>query len=128
MRISVRHGVLGSVIALGMALGVDAAAAQDDAARDYTSCGHFETQAAAQEVLDAGLVDDPSVLDADGDGIACEFAFGGSEDGTTEGVRELPATGIGVAPAAGPGLVLFAALGALGLGGSGLLAHRPRHR
>jgi hypothetical protein len=65
---------------------------------DPTSCGHFETQEAAQVALDAGQVDDPSVLDADGDGIACEFAFGiegESQVSGTEAVVALPETGAG---------------------------------
>lgn len=46
-------------------------------ARDYVSCGHFETQADAQAALDAGTLDEIGMqsLDGDGDGIACEDAF-----------------------------------------------------
>lgn len=54
-----------------------AASASASAQRDYVSCGHFETQADAQAVLDAGNLDDTGVqsLDYDGDGVACEDAF-----------------------------------------------------
>lgn len=69
---------------------------------DHTSCGHFDTQASAQEVLDAGTLEDPSVLDADGDGIACERAFGFTE---TAQVTTLPATGVGTSDVAGTGIV-----------------------
>lgn len=85
------------------------AAAQDDGpppARDYVSCGHFETQADAQEVLDAGDLDANGVLslDADGDGIACENAFGSAGDDAVTApstsattVSALPTTGTGQA-------------------------------
>lgn len=43
---------------------------------DPVSCGHFETQADAQAYFDTYELDDPSVLDPDGDGYACEFRFG----------------------------------------------------
>ncbi len=57
--------------------------------RDYASCGHFASQAAAQQVLDSGTLPNPESLDWDGDGIACEDVFGAS------GVTTLPSTGAG---------------------------------
>ncbi|HEV2127406.1 MAG TPA: excalibur calcium-binding domain-containing protein, partial [Thermomicrobiales bacterium] len=51
---------------------------------DPVSCGHFETQADAQAYFDSTELDDPSVLDPDGDGIACEFRFGEVNGGTEE--------------------------------------------
>lgn len=67
---------------------------------DPVSCGHFESQQAAQEFFDQGTLDDPSVLDWDGDGIACEDAFAGNqpaeeETETTSVVVSLPNTGTG---------------------------------
>jgi hypothetical protein len=58
-------------------------------ARDYTTCGHFETQADAQAALDSGILPNPEFLDGDGDGIACEEAF------VTQGATQLPNTGSG---------------------------------
>lgn len=88
---SPRWWVVGMICLLMLVVGGsgdDALAAQP--AHDYTSCGHFETQEGAQEVLDSGVLDDPSVLDWDGDGIACEEVFGAP-------VTTLPATGAGIA-------------------------------
>lgn len=72
-------------------------------ARDYVSCGHFETQADAQEALDSGNLDElgRQSLDGDGDGIACENAFDTTEPATdtdqeTTGVVRLPNTGTGI--------------------------------
>lgn len=48
-------------------------------ARDYVSCGHFENQADAQAFFDSREISNPEVLDGDGDGIACEDAFGEPE-------------------------------------------------
>lgn len=63
-------------------------------AYDPTSCGHFESQEDAQAAFDAGEVSEPENLDADGDGVVCEFAFGDDRD--TEGNPvALPSTGIG---------------------------------
>lgn len=75
-------------------------------ARDYASCGHFASQAAAQQVLDSGTLPNPEALDWDGDGIACEDVFG------TESVTSLPKTGGGPTRVAdSPALsLLFAAL------------------
>ena len=42
---------------------------------DRVSCGFFETQADAQAYFEERTLEDPSVLDWDGDGIACEDAF-----------------------------------------------------
>ncbi|HEV2529590.1 MAG TPA: excalibur calcium-binding domain-containing protein [Thermomicrobiales bacterium] len=42
---------------------------------DPVTCGFFETQADAQDFLDAGQ-GNPEFLDPDGDGYACEFRFG----------------------------------------------------
>lgn len=71
-------------------------------ARDYVSCGHFETQADAQMVLDSGHLDANGVgsLDGDGDGIACEDAFAsGNPEGAASTspapVTTLPKTGSG---------------------------------
>lgn len=69
-------------------------------ARDYASCGHFETQADAQAALDSGQLEHPSFLDSDGDGYACEFRFGemnAPETGTSEIAQPiaLPNTGAG---------------------------------
>jgi hypothetical protein len=71
---------------------------------DPVSCGHFETQQDAQAYFDAHDLADPGVLDADGDGIACERAFGGdtpTDDGAgaSAGAVELPKTGAGTAAA-----------------------------
>jgi len=62
--------------------------------RDYVSCGHFETQEDAQELLESGLLDENGrqSLDGDGNGIACEHAFGTS--GGSAPVA-LPKTGSG---------------------------------
>lgn len=71
---------------------------------DPVSCGHFETQTDAQTYFETYDLDDPSVLDPDGDGIACEFRFGevttGDEvsDGAAETIA-LPNTGAGTATA-----------------------------
>jgi hypothetical protein len=72
-------------------------------ARDYVSCGHFETQADAQEVLDSGNLDElgRQSLDGDGDGIACEDAFDATAptadtDQETRGAVRLPNTGTGI--------------------------------
>lgn len=75
---------------------------------DPVSCGHFESQEAAQSFFDEGTLDDPGVLDGDGDGIACEFAFdagtGDGDSGVTQepagqpaAVTSLPSTGDGAA-------------------------------
>jgi hypothetical protein len=83
-------------------------------ARDYVSCGHFETQADAQEALDSGNLDElgRQSLDGDGDGIACENAFDTTEPATdtdqeTTGAVRLPNTGAGIVetPANGGGLL-----------------------
>ena len=65
-------------------------------ARDYASCGSFVSQAAAQQVLDAGTLPNPEALDWDGDGIACEDVFG------TAGITTLPSTGSGSMSAGNP--------------------------
>jgi hypothetical protein len=86
-------------------------------AYDSVSCGHFETQADAQEVLDGGTLDDLGVqsLDGDGNGIACETAFGEpaapepAAPATT--VVSLPNTGTG--PTAAPGGSALAAIALL---------------
>jgi hypothetical protein len=76
-------------------------------ARDYTSCGHFESQEGAQAALDSGLLDELGVqsLDGDGDGIACEDAFASAPDAEVvsapaTGVTSLPRTGTGPADGA----------------------------
>jgi hypothetical protein len=95
-----------AVVWAAMALPAGAQTDGPPPARDYVSCGHFETQEGAQEVLDSGDLDANGVasLDADGDGIACEDAFGqdGSEPVTapstsTTAVSALPKTGSGQA-------------------------------
>ncbi len=50
------------------------------AAQDRYNCEDFATQAEAQAELELTLPDDPSRLDADSDGIACEAFFGLSDD------------------------------------------------
>jgi hypothetical protein len=95
-----------AVVWAAMALPAGAQTDSPPPARDYVSCGHFETQAGAQEVLDSGNLDANGVasLDADGDDIACEDAFGNagreavsapSSSATT--VSALPKTGDGQA-------------------------------
>jgi hypothetical protein len=65
-------------------------------ARDYTSCGHFETQQDAQKALDSGQLPHPEFLDGDGDGIACEEAFEQDTDASPGApVSALPSTGAG---------------------------------
>jgi hypothetical protein len=51
-------------------------AAPLSAQRDRYNCDDFATQAEAQAELDRTAPADPSGLDADADGIACESAFG----------------------------------------------------
>jgi hypothetical protein len=64
-------------------------------ARDYVSCGHFETQEDAQELLESGLLDENGrqSLDGDGNGIACEHTFGTSGESAPVA---LPKTGSGL--------------------------------
>jgi len=89
-------------------------------ARDYASCGHFASQAAAQQVLDSGTLPNPEALDWDGDGIACEDVFG------TEGVTSLPKTGGGgPAPADSPAQTLL--LAGIVLAVTGTFLARRRH-
>lgn len=71
-------------------------------ARDYVSCGHFESQEDAQQVLDSGTLDENGIasLDPDGNGVACEdaFATGGADetmDTAPASVVSLPNTGSG---------------------------------
>lgn len=66
--------VMGILLLATVGFGLISASA--GAHRDYTSCGHFETQGDAQESFDDGSVSNPEYLDGDGDGIACEDAFG----------------------------------------------------
>jgi len=71
-------------------------------ARDYVSCGHFDSQERAQEMLDSGLLDEngQASLDGDGDGIACEVRWG---EPTSGNVRTAP-TGVTALPKTGSGL------------------------
>lgn len=81
---SPRHTVaIGLMILAAMLIAMPAGAQELDPdspppVRDYVSCGHFETQIDAQIVLDSGNLDElgRQSLDGDGDGIACEEAFG----------------------------------------------------
>jgi hypothetical protein len=58
---------------------------QQDAEEDVFDCADFATRTGAQALFESG---DPSKLDADGDGEACEAKPGGSaEDGTTLGAK-----------------------------------------
>ncbi|MDQ3654960.1 MAG: excalibur calcium-binding domain-containing protein [Chloroflexota bacterium] len=68
-----------------------------DVVVDPTSCGHFETQEDVQVALDEGSVPNPENLDGDGDGIACEDAFGEQDEPVVEEttVVRLPSTGVG---------------------------------
>ena len=76
-------------ITLMIGLNAQSAAAQptplpgDPVVVDPTSCGHFETQADAQAAFDSGDLPDPENLDADGDGIVCEFRWGEIHGGPT---------------------------------------------
>jgi hypothetical protein len=101
-------------------------------AMDYTSCGHFESQASAQEALDSGLVADPALLDGDGDGIACENAFE-TVAGNTEiaeptvpapAAVRLPKTGAGTSGSEGatPWAIAFVLTSGVAL----VLGHRLR--
>lgn len=112
-------------------------------ARDYTSCGHFETQEDAQELLDSGLLDElgRQSLDGDGNGIACEGVFGDdtaeptvpapsapaaptAPAPSTTTVTGLPTTGTGPAPV--PDWELLA-LGTLAILSSGAALAVRRH-
>ena len=96
---------------------------------DPVSCGHFETQADAQAYFDSTDLPDPSVLDPDGDGIACEFRFGEVNGGNGEApgsgqeapaeVVALPNTGTGTA-VPGSDQVFLAGLVAVLTGGLAL--------
>jgi hypothetical protein len=92
----------GDGIACDEAFGLDPNSAPP--ATDYTSCGHFESQQSAQEVLDTGVLEDPSILDGDGDGIACEDAFAADPAADTASTPapaiRLPNTGSGAAAVA----------------------------
>ena len=102
---------------------------------DPTSCGHFETQEDAQAAYNSGDLPEPENLDADGDGIVCEFrwgevetdAGGSSADGADTGtdVVVLPDTGAGTAAMGGHGATLIALL-ALVCAGGGLLSRARR--
>jgi hypothetical protein len=72
-------------------------------AMDYTTCGHFESQASAQEALESGLLPNPSLLDGDGDGIACEDAFEMSAGNTVTAQPTAPAPGAVLLPKTGTG-------------------------
>ena len=101
---------------------------------DPTSCGHFETQEGAQEAFDSGDLPDPENLDADGDGIVCEFRWdegetdtsGPSTDGADTGtnVVALPDTGVGTAATGGHGAMLSTLLALVCAGGGLLLQAR----
>jgi hypothetical protein len=104
----------GDGVACEEAFGLDAGSPPP--ARDYTTCGHFETKADAQEALESGLLPYPEFLDGDGDGIACEEAF---EQPARVSVTTLPSTGIGSSDATGTGIVVCTLL-LLGLAVSGL--------
>lgn len=104
---------------------------------DPVSCGHFETQADAQAYFDSTDLPDPSVLDPDGDGIACEFPFGEVNGGNGEApgsgqeapaeVVALPNTGTGTA-GPGSGQVFLAGLVAVLTGGLALGLQRRLSR
>lgn len=83
-------------------------------ARDYVSCGHFDTQADAQAALDAGNLDANGVasLDSDGDGYACETRFGepAAEATVPVSVQALPRTGTAPVAAADTGMLVLAGL------------------
>lgn len=99
-------------------------------ARDYVSCGHFDSQASAQEMLDSGLLDENgrASLDGDGDGIACEIRWGApsGENVSTAptSVTTLPKTGIG--PGADDGHVAAVMSTILALMSGALLAVRKQ--
>jgi hypothetical protein len=72
---------------------------------DPVSCGHFESQAAAQEHFETHELEFPGVMDPDEDGIACEFAFGGEVTEpayVSSQVTALPSTGAGTGDAVNP--------------------------
>ncbi len=69
-----------------------------DIPADQMACSNFDSQEAAQAHYDASSEGQRNILDPDGDGIACEDAFGGSEPETPEAeetVAQLPVTGTG---------------------------------
>jgi hypothetical protein len=81
---------------IALATGLLILAGASAAAQDRYNCEDFATQAEAQAELERTLPDDPSRLDADSDGEACEAFFGLSDD-------EAPATsGNGAATEAPP--------------------------
>ena len=65
-------GLLVAVLAAAVALPAAPLAAQ----KDRFNCADFSSQSEAQAELDRTAPDDPSGLDADADGIACESEFG----------------------------------------------------
>jgi hypothetical protein len=79
------------------------------AAQDRFNCEDFASQAEAQAELDSTLPDDPSGLDRDDDGIACESEFGltgedeaasaatGEDEGSRAGRDGAPASDSGAA-------------------------------
>lgn len=82
-------------------------------ARDYVSCGHFDSQESAQEMLDSGDLDElgEQSLDGDADGIACEDAFDtGEAEAAPADVARLPNTGTGAGDASSNHGVMLASL------------------
>jgi hypothetical protein len=91
---AIRFAMCVAMMAMLLVAFVETAGAQ----MDPTSCGHFETQEAAQEHFDTYDLEYPGVMDPDEDGIACEFAFGGDvtePDYVSSQVSSLPSTGTG---------------------------------
>ena len=89
---------------------------------DPTSCGHFVSQASAQEAFDSGNLPDPENLDADGDGIVCELRWGEVETGDTSDtdgeVVALPNTGTGSAAGDETRAILIAILSVVSIAGA----------
>lgn len=84
-------------------------------ARDYVSCGHFDSQESAQAALDSGDLDELGMqsLDGDGDGIACDVRWGEpvaapAPGPAPTGVATLPNTGTGIVSSSGDSGFLIA--------------------
>ena len=90
---------------------------------DPTSCGHFVSQESAREAFDSGNLPHPENLDADGDGIVCEFRWGEVETDDSESITDsevvaLPVTGTGSAAADETRAVLIAILSVVSIAGT----------
>lgn len=91
----IAQALLVAALAVGVVLPAVPLAAQ----RDRYDCADFSSQADAQAELDRTAPDDPSGLDADGDGIACESEFGLTDEAPSDSP---PATVSGTSDTADP--------------------------